>query len=38
MIAHLWAKQIIEGNKTFEDVPSKLKEKVRKILIEENYM
>ena len=36
MIAKLWAEQIINGKKTFEQVPSKLKELVKAILIENN--
>lgn len=34
MIAKLWAEQIIKGKKTFEQVPSKLKELVKEVLIE----
>lgn len=34
MIAKLWAEQIINGKKTFEQVPSKLKELVKEVLIE----
>ena len=33
MIAELWAKEIIANHKTFKDVPSKLKEQVRQLLI-----
>lgn len=33
-IAKIWAKNIIEGNKTFDDVPAKLKEYVKEWLIE----
>ena len=33
MIAKLWAEQIINGKKTFEQVPTKLKEQVKEILI-----
>ena len=33
MIAKLWAEQIINGKKTFELVPAKLKEQVKEILI-----
>ena len=36
MIAKLWANEIISGNKTFEQVPRLLKDKVRAILIEGN--
>ena len=34
MIAKLWAEQIINGKKTFEQAPSKLKELVKEVLIE----
>ena len=37
MIAELYAKRIIEGKKTFDDVPRLLKDKVREILIESGY-
>lgn len=33
-IAKIWAKNIVEGNKTFNDVPKKLKEYVKGWLIE----
>ena len=33
-IAKIWAKNIIEGNKTFDDVTVKLKEYVKEWLIE----
>lgn len=33
-IAKIWAKNIVEGNKTFDDVPAKLKENVKEWLIE----
>lgn len=33
-IAKIWAKNIVEGNKTFNDVPAKLKEYVKEWLIE----
>ena len=33
-IAKIWAKNIVEGNKTFNDVPKKLKEYVKEWLIE----
>ena len=33
-IAKIWAKNIIEGNKTFNDVPTKLKEYVKEWLVE----
>ena len=34
MIARLWANQIIDGNKTIDDVPSKLWDAVEQILNE----
>lgn len=37
IIVKLWVKKIIEGSKTFLDVPSKLKDSVRKLLIEQGY-
>lgn len=37
MIAILWAQQIMEGKKTFDQVPARLKEQVRAILIENDY-
>ncbi len=37
MIAELYAEKIIEGKKTFDDVPRLLKDKVREILIESGY-
>lgn len=33
MIANLWCQQIIAGHKTFREVPLKLKEQVRQLLI-----
>lgn len=33
-IAKIWAKNIIEGKKTFDDVPAKLKEYVKEWIIE----
>lgn len=33
MIARLWEKEIIAGNKTFKEVPPKLKDKVKELLI-----
>lgn len=33
-IAKIWAKNIVEGNKTFNDVPTKLKEYVKELLVE----
>ena len=34
MLAMLWANQIILGKKTFKQVPAKLKEQVREILVD----
>ena len=34
MMAMLWAQQIMLGKKTFSQVPTKLKEQVREILID----
>lgn len=34
MIAMLWANQIILGKKTFSQVPAKLKEQVRELLVD----
>ena len=34
MLAMLWAIQIINGKKTFSQVPAKLKDQVREILID----
>ena len=34
MLAMLWANQIILGKKTFAQVPAKLKEQVRELLID----
>lgn len=34
MLAFLWANQIILGKKTFKQVPPKLKEQVRELLID----
>ena len=34
MLAMLWANQIILGKKTFSQVPAKLKEQVRQLLID----
>lgn len=33
-IAKIWAKNIVEGNKAFNDVPTKLKEHVKEWLVE----
>ena len=37
MIAQLYAKRIIDGKKTFDEVPRLLKDKVKNILIETGY-
>ena len=34
MIAKLWAKKIIAGEKTFAEVPARLKSQVKELLIE----
>jgi len=34
MIARLWAQQIVDGNKTFSQVPTRLKEQIKEVLIE----
>lgn len=34
-MAMLWAQKIIEGKKTFDQVPRKLKDQVREILTEQ---
>ena len=34
MMAMLWAQQIMLGKKTFEQVPAKLKDQVRELLID----
>lgn len=34
MMAMLWCQQIMLGKKTFEQVPAKLKEQVRELLID----
>lgn len=34
MMAMLWAQQIMFGKKTFAEVPAKLKNKVRELLID----
>ena len=36
-MARLWANQIIAGKKKFHETPSKLKEQVRQILIDEGH-
>lgn len=36
MIAELWAKRIIAGERTFDEVPRLLKDKVREILAANN--
>lgn len=37
MIAKLWAEKIIAGDKTFQQVPAKLKAQVRQLLIESGH-
>lgn len=37
MIAQLWADKIIAGEKTFRQVPAKLKDAVRQILIDTGH-
>lgn len=37
MIAQLWADKIIAGDKTFRQVPAKLKDAVRQILIDTGH-
>lgn len=37
MIAQLYTKRIIDGKKTFDEVPRLLKSEVRKILIESGH-
>lgn len=37
MIAQLYVKRIIDGKKTFDEVPRLLKDKVREILIESGH-
>ena len=36
MIAELWAKKIIAGDRTFDEVPRLLKDKVKEILAAKN--
>ena len=36
-MARLWAQQIVDGNKTFDQVPRLLKIDVRSILVEMGY-
>lgn len=36
-IAKLWANRIIAGLKTYDDVPPKLKEQVKEILVDLNH-
>lgn len=36
-IAKLWANRIIVGLKTYNDVPAKLKEQVKEILVDLNH-
>lgn len=37
MIAKLWANQIILGKKSFSEVPARLKDKVKELLITTGY-
>ena len=37
MIAKLWTDRIIAGDKTFAQVPAKLKEQVRQLLIDSGH-
>lgn len=37
MIAKLWADKIIAGEKTYREVPAKLKEAVKQILIDSGH-
>ena len=37
MIAKLWANQIIIGKKSFSEVPAKLKNRVKELLINSGY-
>ena len=37
MVARLWAEWIVNKRRTYSQVPPKLKESVKKILIEWNY-
>lgn len=36
-IAELWSNRVIEGKRTYEEVPAKLKDEVAKILTEQGY-
>ena len=38
MLARLWANQVMEGNKTIDEVPAKLKNQVEEILIDNGYL
>lgn len=37
MLVRLWANQVIDGNKTIGDVPPKLRDAVRQLLIDDGY-
>lgn len=37
MLARLWANQVIDGNKSFFDVPSKLQDAVSQLLIDNGF-
>ena len=37
-IAGLWVRKIEEGERTFDEVPNKLKESVKKRLLEDGYI
>lgn len=37
MMAMLWAQQIMMGKKNYEQVPAKLREQVKEILIDSGY-
>lgn len=37
MMAMLWAKQIMMGKKTYAQVPAKLREQVKEILVDSGY-
>lgn len=37
MMAMLWAQQIMLGKKTYAQVPAKLREKVKEVLIDSGY-
>lgn len=37
MMAMLWAQEILLGNRDFADVPARLKEKVKKVLVDSGF-